>query len=215
MVERRHSRPGVVREGLRRGVAGLVLAAPTCLYAGQVASVEPAGTNGVIQVVQIGLVVVLLTVGFSALCLMCQVMRPAVVRSTAVIAGRSPIRSLVYGLLTTLIVVLQLSLSKALPGFIGGLLSLLFMVPYIVLLVLGATAAAYALGEKVLTNAGSPRQTSSVWGVLCGSALLGAVNLVPFLGQFMAVAALSIGLGAMVRHVLGRKRRNQTQADAE
>ena len=212
MVDCRHPH-ATAWAALRRSLAaGLVLAFPSLVNAAQMASTESPSPGGVGQIVEIGLVVLLVTVGFSALCLLCQVMRPALVRSAAIIAGRSPIRSLIYGVLMTIIVVLQLSLSKALPGFLGGILSLLFAVPYIGFLVLGATAVAHALGEKLLTNAGSPRQTSSVWAVLCGSALLGAVNLVPFLGQFVAIVGLSIGLGAMARHILGRKR---TQTSTE
>ena len=198
-----------------RGLSALALAAPKLLQAGQSVSPDPGAPDGVSQALLAGLIVLLISVGFTALCLICQTIRPVQVRSAALVAGRSPTRSLIYGLLTTVIVVLQLSLAKALPGFFGGLLSLLFIVPYVGCLILGATAAAQALGEKLLTSAGSPKQTSEVWAVLCGSLLMGTVNLVPFLGQAVMIASLSIGLGAMVRHVLGRKQRQTAQADTD
>lgn len=183
-----------------------LLIVPTLLRAAESAAPASASSGGDMgQVVLAGLAILLLTVGFMALTTFWQLLRPARCRAAAVLAGQSPFRCWIYGILTLLIVILQLALAKTLPPLLGILLTLAFTLPCFILLLIGAAAVAHALGEKLLTNTGSPGQMSDVWAVLTGSALLGLLNLIPVIGQVITVLALCIGLGAAVRRALRRR----------
>ena len=82
---------------------------PALLQAAETPS--PIGI-GAAPLVLAGIVVLLLALGFTTLCVICQAVRPTQIRGAAILAGRSPVRSLVYGLLTAVIVILQLFRNK-------------------------------------------------------------------------------------------------------
>ncbi|MBN2452438.1 MAG: hypothetical protein JXR77_18780 [Lentisphaeria bacterium] len=154
----------------------------------------------------LGVVLVLTGIGFASVSVLVQVVAPRTTRAAAELAGRTPWRSAVYGVLLTLIVVLGVGILQALPGPLRRLLAIALAGPCLLLVLLGATAVCHALGERILTAAQSPRMCSDVWAVGVGALFLALANLLPALGQAVGLAALLTGIGAVGRHILGRRR---------
>jgi len=159
---------------------------------------------GFAQPVLLGLAVLLGGIGFTAAMLVTQLAIPGLVRRSALLARRTPGRSLLYGVLVTVIVVLGLALARTTPAPFGKLLALALILPWMALLVLGLAAASYSLGESLLSASGSSREGAGPWAAGAGAALLALVNLLPLFGQAVTIVAALGGVGAVARAVLTR-----------
>jgi hypothetical protein len=118
---------------------------------------------------------------------------------------RTPGRSLVYGLLTILAVILAVALAKGVSPGLANLVILALGLPCVVFGLIGGAATCYSLGESLLTAGGSPHHDSGPWAVGAGALLLALINLLPGLGQAVCLIAGLTGLGAVVRQLLTRR----------
>ncbi|MEZ5726767.1 MAG: polymer-forming cytoskeletal protein [Burkholderiaceae bacterium] len=94
----------------------------------------------------------------------------------------------------------------ALVTVIGVPLALLAILAYLALLMVGYLTAGIALGEWGLRRFASAREARTGWRALAagiGVLVVGLLAAIPFLGAFIALAALLLGVGALVRHVRG------------
>jgi hypothetical protein len=130
---------------------------------------------------------------------------PGVSRRSALLVRRTPARSLIYGLLVPLVILLALLLARSIEPVLAKLLVLVLGLPCAVLGLIGGAAVCYSLGESLLTAAGSPHHDSGPWAVGAGAVLLSLANLLPGLGQVLCLVALLTGLGAAVRQLLNRQ----------
>ena len=154
--------------------------------------------------VLMGLIVLLLGVGFTAAMLVTHLAVPGLTRRSALLVRRTPGRSLVYGLLVALAVLLALMLAAAILPIAGKLLGVVLLLPLAAFCIIGIAAACHSLGESLLVASGSPHQDSGPWAVGAGAVLLSLINLLVGLGQVVWLIALLAGLGAVVRHLLTR-----------
>lgn len=180
-------------------------------YAVYAADARPAGGDAAdfLAMIYFGLVILLLGTGFTMLCVIAQALRPESTRDISVIACHSPRRSLLYGVLISLILLLALIIGSQAGGGNGGqgaLLAIILLIPFTYMLVLGTTGVVHALGEKVLTGAQSSRQCSDTWAVGIGASVLALVNLVPLIGWILFVVGALIGLGAFTRNTFAKRR---------
>lgn len=156
--------------------------------------------------VLMGLIVLLLGLGFTAAMLVTHLVIPSLTRRGALLVRRTPGRSLVYGLAVTLAILLALMLAKAVSPVAGNLLGVVLVLPWAAFAVIGIAATCHSLGESLLTAAGSPHQDSGPWAVGAGAVLLSLINLFVGLGQVVCLLAFMVGLGAVVRQLLSRPR---------
>lgn len=165
--------------------------------------------------VLLGVLVLLIGTGLVAVCMLCQAVFPRAVRLSAPLAGRGVVRNLVYGLLVVTVVTLGMRVGHGLPRPLAACHAMLLLVPFVLLLAVGAAAVSSVLGERVLTGAQSPRMCSDVWAVATGAVLLALINLMPVLGQIAFLLALTVGLGAAFRSVALRAGRRSPPADTD
>lgn len=154
--------------------------------------------------VLVALTILALGAGATAAVLVTHLVLPGLSRRSALLVRRTPVRSLIYGLLAVLIVVLALVLARGISPGLAKLLVALLGIPAVVFGLVGATAVSHSLGESLLAGAGSPHQDSGPWAVAVGAGLLSVVNLLPIVGQVICFVALLTGLGAVVRQTLTR-----------
>jgi hypothetical protein len=154
--------------------------------------------------VLMGLTVLLLGLGFTAAMLVTHLAAPGLTRRSALLARRTPGRSLLYGVMVTLTILLALLLAKSVSLGVGKLLGVVLLLPWLALALVGVAAACHSLGESLLVSSGSPHQDSGPWAVGAGAVLLALVNLLVGIGQLVWLTALLIGLGAVVRQLASR-----------
>ncbi len=142
--------------------------------------------------------------GATAMVLITHLALPGVCRRSALLARRTPGRSILYGLLAVVVFGLTLGLANAVRPGLAKPLAVLLGLPFAVFVLIGAAAACHSLGESLLTGAGSPLSDSGVWAVGAGAALLSAANLAPLVGQAVSLVAVLAGLGAALRCFLAR-----------
>ncbi len=143
--------------------------------------------------------------GVLALLLMYSVVRPQALRDGSMILAQHPVRSLLAGLLTALVLVLAVMLVQNLPEALRGLFALLVILVTVYVCVSGVAVAAHELGDRVLSNINSASVGVTFLAVLWGGLLLLLAGFVPFLGQLVQVVAGAMGLGAAVSLMLRRK----------
>jgi hypothetical protein len=154
--------------------------------------------------VLMGLTVLLLGLGFTAAMLVTHLVVPGLTRRGALLVRRTPGRSLLYGILVTLVVLLAILLAKSVFGHAAPLFGVVLLLPWLALAVVGTAAACHSLGESLLVASGSPHQDSGPWAVGAGAGLLSLINLFVGLGQIVWLIAVLAGLGAVVRQLCSR-----------
>lgn len=181
----------------------------------QAAAPGATGNAGnLVSPVLLGLIILLIGVGFTAAMLVTQLAVPGLVRRSALLVRRTPGRSLLYGLLVTVIVLLGLAAARATADPVGKLVSTVLILPWLALVVIGLAAASYSLGEGLLTASGSPHEGAGPWAAGSGAALLTLINLLPALGQVVLLLAMLAGVGAVTRQLLTRPPPEAVPTDA-
>lgn len=141
---------------------------------------------------------------FAACAVLAAVLAPRPLASAARMAGETPGRSFVYGLVSlpvffVLCVVLAVSI-------VGIPLLLLLTPAYLALLFYGALVAAFFLGSRVLLVTGRYRVGNALAAVV-GAMMLAATTLIPVLGDLLLYALALLGTGAVILALFSRSPR--------
>ena len=143
-----------------------------------------------------------MTLGFVAAALLLSVVAPRPLRASARFIESAPGRSLFIGIVSVPVVIIG-SVLLALSGV--GLLILPFAWPaYLVILLFGALAAAYALGSRLVLATGRYRAGDTLAAII-GALLVAAVSLIPILGGIVLTGLVLLGTGAALSALVARR----------
>jgi hypothetical protein len=136
--------------------------------------------------------------------LVLQTVFPRFLRRTSECLERGPWSSLVVGVLGVLILWLASHMAgggHGLGRFLGSIVSIGLMV----VTVLGAAAVYRLLGSRMYFSMNSPRADHAFPSTLLGGVVLSLAVLLPFLGWLVYVVAVTMGFGAGLIALLGKK----------
>ncbi len=125
---------------------------------------------------------------------------PEQVRAVAETVTRAPLESGGIGLAAVI-----LGIPVGLVLLIVACLGLLIWLALLIVGLFGLTALAYEVGRRVLERSGA-RETSPIFPVLLGVALIQILDLIPCLGSLLLLVVYSLGIGAVILSRFGTYR---------
>ncbi len=157
-------------------------------------SAPPAHENNAGAILGVGLVLALyMLVAFLLLTLVLVLLMPRIFHVATEAARRSLGKTFLVGFLASFIV--PVALVTLLFTVVGIPLALFAGLIWLVIVLLAGPFAAYLTGRLLLQNTSV---NNAIWTMLLGAAVLGVLNLIPFIGGLVALVALWFGLGTLL-----------------
>ncbi|MFA6563504.1 MAG: hypothetical protein WCV00_16470 [Verrucomicrobiia bacterium] len=144
------------------------------------------------------------TLGGVPMALVLQAVFPRFLRRASESLERGPWSSLLVGVLGVLIVWLASHVAQQGHG-LGKALGSIASIGLGVVTVFGAAAAYRLLGSRMYFSMNSPRADHAFSSTLLGGVVLSMAVLLPFLGALVFAVVLTMGLGAGLIALLGKK----------
>jgi hypothetical protein len=157
---------------------------------------KPSPEVGLIVVSTWILSILALRTGVLAMALAYLLVAPGGVRQSSRVLQQRPIRTLLIGLGSLVIILLVTIMLGSLPKGPRAVLFLILVLLVLLLVLHGLSACFLALGEQLHANTFSPHAGSSFRAAFHGGLLLSLPELVPGVGQIMGFLVLLCALGA-------------------